>query len=241
MLRKLELYRQAVALRGQGLSYNEILAHVPVSRGTMSRWCSSIVLTSDQEARIAEKHLDTPLIKGLLERAAQDGINAKQWADQEVRRIKGYMHDGKALLAFTGSLLYWAEGTKFGSKHKNVEFTNTDPRMIEIMMRFFREVLNVPDAKTKIVVRIGAKGDVESAKQHWLQITRLPPESLRTPELLTLTEKSKSLQKYPYGMCRIVVYDVSVARKIDAFIKECITFIGIVEPPSLNGLKASPS
>jgi hypothetical protein len=45
-------------------------------------------------------------------------------------------------------------------------------------------------------------------------------ENLRTPELLKSNPNSKTLQKHPYGMCRIVINNVSLLRKMLALIQE---------------------
>jgi len=50
MVRKLELYNKAVALRRKGFSYQEILKIIPVGKGTISRWCRNIPLTEEQRS-----------------------------------------------------------------------------------------------------------------------------------------------------------------------------------------------
>ncbi|MEK6616966.1 MAG: hypothetical protein AABZ32_12830 [Bacteroidota bacterium] len=87
--------------------------------------------------------------------------------------------------------------------------------MIEIMMKFFREVLKVPEEKIKIRLRIGKNGNIQKAKEFWSNVAQIPLEKLKKPELIQLTEKSKSLLKYPNGICRVSIFDVSTARKID--------------------------
>jgi transposase len=63
MHRKEDLYQKVIALRYKGFSYNEILSHVPVGRGTISRWCHEILLTKKQKERLIEKKRNTPLIQ----------------------------------------------------------------------------------------------------------------------------------------------------------------------------------
>jgi hypothetical protein len=50
-----------------------------------------------------------------------------------------------------------------------VEFTNTDPKMIKLMMEFFRKILEVPESKFKILVRISENGNIEKAEDFWLK------------------------------------------------------------------------
>ncbi|MFA5086205.1 MAG: hypothetical protein WC468_01215 [Candidatus Paceibacterota bacterium] len=214
MLRKQDLYDKAVSLRRKGLSYNEILDVVPVGHGTMSRWCSGIELTEKQKKRIKEKRLNTPLIKNLIESSSRNKGEDVSWAEKAVSRIK---IDEKSLL-LSGILLYWAEGYN-SDKSQSAVFTNTDPEMIKLVMKFFREVLSVSDSKIKAMVRIGEEGEVKKAEKYWSIITSLPLERFQKPEILRLKENSKSLERYPNGICRISVYDVRVRRKIDRCIK----------------------
>lgn len=214
-MRKLELYNKAVALRRQGFSYQEILKIIPVGKGTISRWCRNIPLTKEQKERLREKKRNTPLIRRLRESRIQSKKEAKSWAREKIKYLTNC--DRETLLLISGILLYWAEGAR---REKDVEFTNTDPKMIKLMMEFFRKILEVPESKFKILVRISENGNIEKAEDFWLKITGLKKENLRTPELLKSNPNSKTLQKHPYGMCRIVINNISLLRKMLALIQE---------------------
>jgi len=122
------------------------------------------------------------------------------------------------LLLVSGILLYWAEGTK-SLKYRKIEFTNTDPKIIKIIMKFFRRLLKAPEDKFRIMVRIGTKGNVARAENYWLKTARLLRGNLQSPEILKLKPNSRSLKKYPRGMCRICIYDISLFRKMIALIR----------------------
>lgn len=214
MLRKPDLYNKAVRLRRKGFSYNEILKFVHVGHGTISRWCSKIPLTEEQKKRLLEKKRNTPLIQYLQKQAIQSKKEARVWARERINRIL----DNNELLFNTGVVFYWAEGTKSGDG--GIEFTNTDPIIIKIMMKFFREIIDVPNDKFKIIVRISDKGDVKKAENYWSKITKIPQKNFRKPEILKLKQNSKSLKKYPHGMCRITINNISLRRKILAVIEE---------------------
>ncbi|MFQ6049738.1 MAG: hypothetical protein ACE5J0_01715 [Candidatus Paceibacterales bacterium] len=214
MLRKLGLYKKAIALRNRGLSYNEILNHIPVGQGTISRWCREITLTKKQRERLVDKKRNTPLIRSLREQAAKSKKEAKVWAiEQTSKLLKG---DRDKLLLVSGILLYWAEGSK---REKRVGFTNTDPKMIKIIMEFFRKILKVPENRFRIMVRIGDKKKLEIAEKYWSRITGVPRKNFQRSEILRLTPSSKSLERNPYGICRINVFDVSLSRKLIAVIE----------------------
>lgn len=215
MLRKPDLYNKATTLRRKGLSYNEILKFIHVGQGTISRWCSQIPLTEEQKERLLEKKRNTPLIQRLRKQAIQSKKEAKVWAVEQTNKI----FNNDKLLFIVGIVLYWAEGTKSGVGG-GVEFTNTDPQIIKIMMKFFRKILDVPNNKFRIIVRIGDKGDVGRAEKYWSTITKVSQRNFRRPEILKLSKNSKSLKKYPYGMCRITIHNVLARRKMLALIAE---------------------
>ena len=57
-------------------------------------------------------------------------------------------------LMILGAGLYACEGAKFridnrGWKHYDVDFTNTDPKLISIFLKFLRECINAPEEKIK--------------------------------------------------------------------------------------------
>ncbi|MBU0476417.1 hypothetical protein KKB68_00130 [Patescibacteria group bacterium] len=216
MIRKPDSHNKATALRHEGFSYNEILEHVRVGKGTISRWCHGIPLTEEQKERLIEKKRNTPLIRSLRRQATQSKKEAKVWAKKQINKLSN--KDTEQLLLVSGILLYWAEGTR-SNLNASVGFTNVDSRMIKMMMKFFREILHIPNDKFRIIMRISGKGDVKRAENYWSRITKVPYKNFRKPEILELTKNSKSINKYPYGMCRIAVYDVLAWRKVIALIE----------------------
>ena len=216
MLRKSILYNKAIELRRNGFSYNEILEHVSVAHSTISRWCCKIVLTEGQKNRLLYKKTNTSLISGLREEAVRVRAEAKIWADNEVKKLLNHKNDD--LLLISGILLYWAEGTK-GLNQKCLEFTNTDPNVIKIMMRFFREILKVPENKLRAMIRMGEKGNIEAAEKYWQSVTGIPKSNFQRSETLKLSIGSKSPEKHPYGICRISIYNIFFYRKMAELIE----------------------
>jgi len=217
MLRKLSLYKKALELRKQGYSYSEISKFISVSHSTMSRWCRNVCLTNQQRERLLDKRKRNPFICSIIETARQNEIKAKEWAVDKTKQICV----DKNLLFIIGMMLYWAEGSKF-KKYRAIEFTNTDSNMIQIIMSVFRNILNVAEDRFRLTVRISNKGNFKKAEKFWLKITGLSKMNLRRPELLELKSSSQSLNKYPYGMCRVSINNSFLFRKIDACTNEII-------------------
>ena len=103
------LKEKALRLRSKGLSYNDILKKIPVTKSTISLWCRYVILTPEQEGKLKEKSKKSGL----------DGIKAIQTMFWQ-RRCQAFL-EGVALSQklgakdpelFAGLMLYWAEGTK---------------------------------------------------------------------------------------------------------------------------------
>ncbi len=193
MLRKPDLYNKATAFRYKGFSYTEILRFIPVSQSTISRWCSQIPLAEKQKERLLEKKRNTSLIQRPRKRAIQSKKEADIWAKEQCGKISS--QKDKILLT-VGAMLYWAEGTK-QSGCKGIGFTNTDSKMISIMMQFFRKIFNIPENKFKITVKMGKNVNIKMAENYWSELTKVPKTQFNKPELLILKENSKSLEKLP--------------------------------------------
>src|SRR3989344_9674674 len=88
MVRKQIFYEKAVLLRGQGLSYGDILKLVPVSQGTISRWCNGILLSKEQRENLISRKRNSPLIKNLKLRAENDKKEARIWADNLLNNLR---------------------------------------------------------------------------------------------------------------------------------------------------------
>ena len=209
MHRKEKSYIKAISLRKKGFSYNEIKEIVPVGHGTISRWCCDVELTEKQKNRIKDKKRNTPLIKKLIATSIKNKEQDRLWADRAFNEL---IIDENSLL-ISGAMLYWAEG--YNSKtNQSAIFTNTNPDMVKIMLRFLRELLLVDNSKMKVMVRISEKGDIKRAEEHWSKITELTMDRFQKPEILKLKDNSKSLERFPNGICRLSIYDVTVRRKI---------------------------
>jgi hypothetical protein len=134
---------EALALRKKGFSYNEISKKLEIPKSTLSYWLSDVVISQEAKSRIASR-VFAGSVKGLIERNKNQTALAKERAEviretakKEVRNLM------KSKLFLVGISLYWAEGYKkgaYGSKWKAVDFANSDPELVKIMMNFFRKI-----------------------------------------------------------------------------------------------------
>lgn len=166
MKKKWQLKEKAQALRGKGLSYKEIIVHVPVAKSTISKWCKNIELTTGQIARL--RKLYDIQFRGAKANALKRQKEIKEIKTKARKEIKKYLLLSEFKIA--GTMLYWAEG----SKTQGVCVTNSDPRLIQFMMKWFRKVCKVPEGKFRAHIHFHSGQDQNEIKQYWSKLTGIP-------------------------------------------------------------------
>jgi hypothetical protein len=171
--------KKAIALRLSGKSYGEIqkIMHIP-SKGTLSVWFRKLVLTPKQKELLSsniDKATRRKLIAFNVERTKRiktENLNAKAQGRARIGAIS------KRDLLIIGAALYWGEGTKSeaGRAYNPVAFSNSDPEMVRVFLRFLREILVVPDDRIGGGINIYANIDEQEARTFWSKCTDLPPD-----------------------------------------------------------------
>lgn len=193
-------------LRQEGRSYSEIIKEVDVSKSTLSLWLRDIPLTSKQ-------------LESLQGRNKSRFLGSKASQKKRIELTKKIITEAgteakvliKDNLFLSGLMLYWAEGTKRGEEM--VAFSNSDPNMISLIMRWFREVCLVQEDRFRVQIHIHSLHKKEEIKSYWSKTTKVP---LRQFHKLIVKKTSLSHRKQPLyeGTCSIRVYDKCLFRKI---------------------------
>ena len=125
---------QAIKLRKQGRTYNEILKQVDVSKSTLSLWLRDVGLAKRQKQRLTAR-----------KKAAQKRGAAARREQRLIKEHEIYALCKKDISTITahdlfliGVVLYWAEGTKKngGRGGSQVDFANSDPDMIKLFIEW---------------------------------------------------------------------------------------------------------
>jgi len=208
---RLEDKRKAIKLRLQGKTFREIRTIIPnLPKSTLSGWLRNVKLTPEQR-------------KTLLENIERITYNARVKAGW-TKRFKNEKRNQKILtkaegelpalikspLFLIGLVLYWAEGTR---KSGYFRFTNSDPKIIKIMMRWLKEVCQIPEEKIKIRIFIHKIYAHENCEKFWSEITNIPVNKFLKTIYKPTPHRIKKNQEYK-GCVQINVSGVEFFRRI---------------------------
>jgi hypothetical protein len=192
------------------MSVRDIAVELKISQSTSSRWLRDVPLTATQIAALEARN---PVLNGQMagaRRLAEKSRAARMRAQDHGRRMAAH----GTPLHRAGCMLYWAEGSK--SKNK-VTFTNADPEMVRLFLRFLRECYGVGDERLTLSVNVhlGNGLTLEEIEAWWLQLLQLPSSCLRKAAV-NRTSRS-SLGKRPplvHGTARLGTGSTFVVQSI---------------------------
>ncbi len=132
---------KAVQMRRRGMSVKEIAKALNIGRSTASVWLRDVVLTQAQKDRLFERMVKAGH-RGRM-RGAQMNREKKQ---QRIRAAQTKAVEQIPKLTardvyMLGLGLYWGEGTK--AQSSALSFVNSDPRAIDMAMRWFADSFGV--------------------------------------------------------------------------------------------------
>ena len=210
-MKKWKLKELVRAYRTKGLSYKEINRKTGLAKSTLSLWCKDIELSPKQRQALGLRY-DNQL------RGAKANKVKRQL---EIDKIQSTARSEIAVLSLpefkiAGLMLYWAEGNK--TLYPGI--ANSDPKLITIMMKWFREICHVPEDKFKIHLHLHSGQDEGKIKRFWSQQTGIP--LIRFGESHIKKEGSGHRKNILYfGTAKIGIYTKDLLYKIlgwiDAF------------------------
>ena len=214
---KIKEKEKAQDLRRKGLSYNEILSIISVSKDTISLWCRDIKLTEDQIERLAKKRKDAALrgrIKG-----------AKRQQAERVRKTLELLKNGEKEIGqlskrerfIAGVALYAGEGSKSDGE---LVFTNSDPKMILFMSKWFEEFCSVKPVQIRGSLWLHEGLDENVAKDFWASLIGIPKENFYKTYIAKNKTESKKIRKklHNYGIFSIRFSNATKHRKLMGWI-----------------------
>ena len=198
--------QQALQLRRQGVIYQEIMQRLGVTKSTLWRWLKADGLVATQPQRLTE----------LRRHAQQKGAAAVR--AQYLSRTRAVKAQARSAfgsfsqrdLFVIGTALYWAEGTKQKPHNvaQRVVFTNSDPAMLRVFLRWLRDICHVSKDLLTFELCIHTSGDIEAAKRFWSVTLQVPSERFR----IRLKRHQRSSSRRNVGERYVGLVRISVPR-----------------------------
>jgi hypothetical protein len=205
----------AVKLRKEGNSYKQISKKLNIPKSTLSCWLKDLKISDKARAKIADRVYEKSIL-ALIGRNKAQTVLAKERADlikkEAEKNAKNLLKDP---LFIAGISLYWAEGYKKGdkgSKYKSVDFTNSDPEMIIMIMKFFRKFYKVSDDRIKIQLMAHPNINITKAVKFWMGTTGLKKTNF-TKTIIVVSSASKRKRNFNTlinGTIHLRIFDVKL-------------------------------
>src|SRR3989344_1651829 len=214
---------KAVRMRLQGRSYNDIQKALDLpSKGTLSFWLKGLKLTDTARDRLRK---NTEIISKRNLHAFNKIRSKRIKAENEEEYLAGKecirnLSDRELLLV--GAALYWGEGTKSDNhgKTQSLVFTNSDPFMVSVYMRFVRKIYAVPDVRIRGGIHVYPNTDVDETRRFWARITKLPPDRLYIITMISrLSAGKRNPHLLPHGTVTIRVHDRRLFHRMKGMIQ----------------------
>jgi len=213
----------AINLRKTGKSYLQISQALGVPKSTLSYWLKNIKISKQAQAKIS-KRAYTKSVEALVKRNKNQtiiaGLKAKEIMEESSEEVKNLLNDK---LFIAGVSLYWAEGYKkgaYGSKYKSVDFVNSDPEMIKLMMKFFRKTCKIKEDKFRIQLMAHPNVNIAESIKFWSNIIKLSPSQFTMTQTIVsrASKQKRDVNSLTHGTIHIRISSVAMFYKIIGWI-----------------------
>ena len=196
-------------------------------KSTLSGWFSHLELSEKAKNRIL-KRTKKKSLEGLLKRNKNQTVEALKRKikiqNQASREIKNISQENLFLM---GIIIYWTEGYKRAIikngrevSYHSVSLTNSDPDLIEIYLKFIREICKIPENKIKADLRIFQHQNENNLINYWAKITKIKKENFgKTYYGVSKSSLGKRpFNRLPYGVIQIRINNTELFHRIIGWI-----------------------
>lgn len=169
-------------LRKSGYSINEIVVFLSVPKTTVWHHIRNVVVPD-------------PFKQILISKRGGSAVRSKKEWEEAEKRAREILLGEKAMLAISAAMLYWGEGGK-----KVCDIINTDPKLLQLYLKFLYDVIGVPPDKIKFSIRIFTGMIPEECLKYWASNLGIDENKI----ILRYNDGGVS-GKAKYGMCRVTL------------------------------------
>jgi len=208
---KLDLKIRARELRKKGYPIKEIKRNLGVSLSSISIWVRDVKL-NERQLRKLYLNKKTGNLKGSII-AAQNKIRQRELITQKLKE-EGVRDIGKLTERdrfMVGISIYAGEG---GKTDRDISFVNSDPKLINFMMGWFKDFCHVPMNKFRGSLYIHDDLDELKARRFWSKLTGIPTSQFTKSYIAPNNTKRLRNKKHENGIFRIKICNANLHRKI---------------------------
>jgi predicted transcriptional regulator len=207
---------KARALRKKGYSINQIVKEAGLTKTSVSVWVRDITLTQTQRNMLSERGRSIDSIEKRRINRLFNERNKRQIIIDTAKR--DFTNISLEQLKLIGIILYLGEGGK--TRRGMVRLANSDPIIIRIMIRFFREVCKVSNNKFRASIHTFAHADIEKTEKYWSRISGIPRNQFFKTYIKTSSASLQKRNTLPFGTFDIYVCDTKLFLTIIGWIEK---------------------
>ena len=193
--------KKALVLRKRGESLKSIASQLGVSKSSVSIWVRDVPLSMEQLKFLGQKGFTSEAIeKRRTTRNANERTKRDKVMQEGAKNIRAL---SKNDLRIIGLCLYWGEGGK--TVRGMARISNSDPAVIKVMMRFFREICLVEEKKFRGSLHIHSHLESHKAEKYWSTISGIPQSQFYKTYAIPSTASKGKKDTLPYGTFDIYV------------------------------------
>ena len=201
---------KVIKLRKSGKTYGEIQNTIgyKIAKSTLSDWCHSIYLTSDQKKKI-DIAVNINSKKGLALALKINKDRREKYLNSIKKRnehLASFLKN-KDIAKIVLTMLYLGEGSK---KHGTLVFGNSDPYIISLFLYLLRFCYNIDENKFRCTIQCRADHHKPKLEDFWSSVTQIPLEKFYKARIDNRSIGKISKNKNYKGVCRIDYFSADV-------------------------------
>lgn len=164
----------------------------------------------------------------LLRRNPNETNNLKYLKQKPSFRIKKNLNIRDQKLKLAGIMLYWAEGYKNfqNKKGASVNLANSDSKMIEVFLKFLREICGVKEERLRVHLYCYANQNVNGLKNYWSKATNIPLHQFIKPYVRN-DFKIDKINKMRYGLVQVTYSDKKLFLQIQKWTEDYLKSLNL--------------
>lgn len=213
---------EAVRLRAEGRTYDEIAAVLDVSKSSLSLWLRDLPRPEEDPQRAAEaKERRLEALRARVRRDRDERDAAGRELSAAAAASLGAITSRDLVLALAVS--YWCEGskTKAWNRGKRVTWMNSDPVLVALFLEGL-ELLGIERSRLALRLHIHEKADEVAARTWWSARTGVPLEQFRRSTIKRhnpLTVRQNTGTEYRGCLCVTVLQGRQLYEVLDGLLQ----------------------